>query len=111
MQIAFRAVQQLVFYGKLLFNGADGNLSSSIDTPKLPNRAMRSQIPLSIAWPDTRKLVKLGTFSITGWPSDPATLDKTLLFLPGQTHLGVEAAGPMLVMRNTAYPISLGQRQ
>ena len=65
----------------------------------------------SIAWPDTRKLVKLGTFSITGRPSDPATVDKTLLFLPGQPHLGVEPADPMLVMRNIAYPISLGQRQ
>jgi catalase len=65
----------------------------------------------STAWPDTRKLVKLGTFSITGRPSDPATADRTLLFLPGQADLGVEAADPMLVMRNTAYPISLGQRQ
>jgi catalase len=65
----------------------------------------------STAWPDTRKLVKLGTFSIKGRPSDPATVDRTLLFLPGQAHVGVEAADPMLVMRNTAYPISLGQRQ
>lgn len=65
----------------------------------------------SIAWPDTRKLVKLGTFSITGLPSNPAALDKTLLFLPGQAHPGVEAADPMLTLRNTAYPISLGERQ
>lgn len=36
---------------------------------------------------------------------------RTLLFLPGQPHLGVEPADPMLVLRNTAYPISLGQRQ
>jgi catalase len=34
----------------------------------------------SIAWPDTRQMVKLGTFALT--------------------------ADPMLVMRNTAYPIS-----
>lgn len=65
----------------------------------------------SIAWPDTRRLVKLGTFSITARPADPATVDRTLLFLPGQAHPGVEAADPMLVMRNSAYPISLGQRQ
>jgi catalase len=65
----------------------------------------------SIAWPDSRKLVKLGTFSITRQPADPLSVDKTLLFLPGQPHPGVEAADPMLVMRNTAYPISLGQRQ
>lgn len=65
----------------------------------------------STAWPDTRRLVKLGSFTITRQPSDPAAVDKALLFLPGQSHLGVEAADPMLVMRNTAYPISLGQRQ
>jgi len=65
----------------------------------------------SIAWPDTRRLVKLGTFSITARPADPATVEMTLLFLPGQAHPGVEAADPMLVLRNAAYPISLGQRQ
>jgi catalase len=65
----------------------------------------------STAWPDTRKLVKLRTFSITGRSSDPATADRTLLFLPGQAHLGVEAADPMLMMRNTAHPFPLGQRQ
>lgn len=65
----------------------------------------------SIAWPDSRKRVKLGTFSLTGQPADPQTVDRTLLFLPGQPHSGVEAADPMLVLRNTAYPISLGQRQ
>ena len=34
-----------------------------------------------------------------------------LLFPPGQPHPGVEPADPMLVLRNTAYPISLGERQ
>ena len=65
----------------------------------------------AIAWPDSRKLVKLGTFSLTRQPANPVEADKTLLFLPGQPHPGVAAADPMLVMRNTAYPISLGQRQ
>lgn len=65
----------------------------------------------SIAWPDTRKLVKLGTFSLDRLPGDPGTAGRTLLFLPGQSHPGVEAADPMLVLRNTAYPISLGERQ
>jgi catalase len=65
----------------------------------------------SIAWPDSRKLVKLGTFTLTGAPKDRQLIDKTLLFLPGQTHPGVEPADPMLVLRNTAYPISFGQRQ
>lgn len=65
----------------------------------------------AIAWPETRRMVKLGTFTLTRQPPDPEAVAKTLLFLPGQPHPGVEAADPMLVMRNTAYPISLGQRQ
>lgn len=65
----------------------------------------------SIAWPDSRKLVKLGSFSLTKLPNDPDAVQKALLFLPGQPHPGVEPADPMLVLRNTAYPISLGERQ
>jgi catalase len=65
----------------------------------------------SVAWPDTRRRVKLGTFTLTRFPSDPAPIDRALLFLPGQPHPGVEPADPMLVLRNTAYPISLGERQ
>lgn len=65
----------------------------------------------SIPWPDSRKLVKLGTFKLSHPPADPETAQRLLLFLPGQPHPGVEAADPMLIMRNTAYPISFGQRQ
>ncbi len=65
----------------------------------------------SIGWPDTRRMVKLGTFTLTKLPADPESTQKSLLFLPGQPHPGVEPADPMLVLRNTAYPISLGQRQ
>lgn len=65
----------------------------------------------SIAWPDSRKMVKLGTFTLSKLPGDPEAVQKVLLFLPGQPHLGIEPADPMLIMRNTAYPISFGQRQ
>lgn len=65
----------------------------------------------STAWPDSRTRIKLGTISLNRVPDDASEIDKTLLFLPGQVHAGVEPADPMLVMRNTAYPISLGQRQ
>ncbi len=65
----------------------------------------------SVAWPETRRLVKLGSFSLTRPPADPEAAQKALLFLPGQPHPGVEPADPMLVLRNTAYPISLGERQ
>jgi catalase len=56
-------------------------------------------------------MVRLGTFTLTTLPQDPETTQKALLFLPGQPDPGVEAADPMLVMRNTAYPISVGERQ
>lgn len=65
----------------------------------------------SIAWPDTRPLIKLGTFAITGQPADPDEVAQKLLFLPGQPHEGVEPADPMLVLRNAAYPISFDERQ
>jgi catalase len=65
----------------------------------------------SIAWPESRRLVRLGTFTLTRRPADPATSDRTTFFLVGQPHPGIEAADPMLILRNTAYPISLGQRQ
>ncbi len=63
----------------------------------------------SIAWPDGRKLVKLGTIAITA-VTDPA-MDKQTLFLPGESHPGIEPADPMLTVRNKAYPISFRQRQ
>lgn len=63
----------------------------------------------SIAWPDGRKLVKLGTIAITA-AADPA-MDKQTLFLPGASHPGIEPADPMLTVRNKAYPISFRQRQ
>lgn len=64
----------------------------------------------SVAWPETRKLVRLGTLTLTAIAQDPA-LDKQTLFLPGQAHAGIECADPMLTLRNAAYPISFGARQ
>jgi catalase len=65
----------------------------------------------SIAWPDSRKLVKLGTVTLTSLEPDQAKVDKGLLFLPGQLPQGIEIDGPMIAMRNAAYPISFGARQ
>jgi catalase len=48
---------------------------------------------------------------LTKITDDQQAAQKTLLFLPGQQHPGVEPADPMLVLRNTAYPISFGERQ
>lgn len=65
----------------------------------------------SIAWPESRRMVKLGTFTFLKVPDHPEDAAKALLFLPGQPHPGVEPADPMLVLRNGAYPISFHQRQ
>jgi catalase len=64
----------------------------------------------SVAWPETRKLVKLGTVTITA-VADQAKEDHKLLFLPANLPDGIEAADPMLLVRNGAYPISFRHRQ
>lgn len=63
----------------------------------------------SIAWPDTRKKVELGTITITKATTESHTEDK-LLFLPGAVVPGIEAADPMIAMRSAAYPISFFRR-
>jgi catalase len=65
----------------------------------------------SIAWPGTRTLVKLGTISVERIAPNQATADKSLLFMPGTFPNGIEAADPMLAVRNAAYPVSFGERQ
>lgn len=65
----------------------------------------------SIAWPETRRLVKLGTITVKALEKDEAAADKKTLFMPGQRHVGIEPADPMLVLRNTAYPLSFKARQ
>lgn len=64
----------------------------------------------SIAWPESRRLVHLGTISIQAVDVRP-NADKELLFLPARLCEGIETADPMLTMRHAAYPISFGQRQ
>ncbi len=63
----------------------------------------------SIAWPDTRKKVELGTITITKATTESHTADK-LLFLPGAVVPGIEAADPMIAVRSAAYPISFSRR-
>jgi len=63
----------------------------------------------SIAWPDTRKKVELGTIMITTATKESHTADK-LLFLPGAVLPGIEAADPMIAARSAAYPISFVRR-
>jgi catalase len=64
----------------------------------------------SIAWPDSRKKVKLGTIEITKAVLDSQAAEKQLLFTPGALLPGIEAADPMIAMRSAAYIVSLSRR-
>jgi catalase len=64
----------------------------------------------SIAWPDTRKKVVLGTIAITKAVADSQTSEKALLFMPGTLVAGIEAADPMIAARSAAYTISATRR-
>jgi len=64
----------------------------------------------SIAWPDSRKKVELGTIEITKAVEDSEAAEKKLLFTPGAVIPGIEAADPMIAMRSAAYIVSLSRR-
>lgn len=64
----------------------------------------------SIAWPDSRRLVDLGTLSISR-PLISPDAEKTLLFLPNAVTDGIEAEDPMINVRSAAYVVSFGRRQ
>jgi catalase len=65
----------------------------------------------SIAWPDTRRLVELGTIAITRVDADSNAAQKRLLFLPNALPAGIEPEDPMINARSAAYPVSFGRRQ
>jgi catalase len=65
----------------------------------------------SVSWPETRRLVKIGTISMAGAADSAGQTDKSLSFMPGTLPRGIEAADPMIGMRNAAYPISFSERQ
>lgn len=64
----------------------------------------------SIAWPDSRKQIKLGTISITKAVADSQAAEKKLLFMPGALVPGIEAADPMIAARSASYVVSLSRR-
>jgi catalase len=64
----------------------------------------------SIAWPASRRIVELGTLTITKADLNPDA-EKPLLFLPGALTAGIEASDPMVKVRTDAYAVSFGRRQ
>jgi catalase len=64
----------------------------------------------AIAWPETRRLVKLGTITVDRLGPNTPLADRSLLFLPGTMTPGIAVADPMLSIRNAAYPVSFKER-
>jgi len=65
----------------------------------------------SVAWPEARRLIALGVITIDRAGPNTPEADKALAFLPGTLLPGIEAADPMLTVRNAAYPTSFHERQ
>lgn len=65
----------------------------------------------SVAWPESRRLIHLGTIRISAMASNTERSDKAAMFIPTNVPAGIEPADPMLVIRKNAYPISFGHRQ
>ncbi len=64
----------------------------------------------SIAWPDSRKQIELGTITITKAVADSQAAEKKLLFMPGALVPGIEGADPMITARSASYIVSLSRR-
>jgi catalase len=64
-----------------------------------------------VAWPESRRLVRVGTIGIERIAADQANADKALVFGPGLLPAGMEVADPMLKIRDAAYLISMRGRQ
>ena len=64
----------------------------------------------SIAWPDSRKQVELGTIEITNAVTDNSVAEHQMMFLPGALPSSIEAEDPMIKARSDAYPVSFRRR-
>ncbi len=64
----------------------------------------------TIAWPDSRRQIELGTIAITKAVADSQATEKKLLFMPGALVPGIEPADPMIAARSASYIVSLSRR-
>ena len=64
----------------------------------------------SIAWPESRRKVPLGTLEIERAVAESATAEKALMFIPSALPAGIEPADPMIDARSAAYPVSFSRR-
>jgi catalase len=62
-------------------------------------------------WPEDRKLVDLGTITLTELAADSAAAERALLFLPSNLMDGIEPSDdPLIPIRDEAYAVSFGRR-
>jgi catalase len=65
----------------------------------------------SLPWPDTDKVVELGSLTIDRIVPNSIEAQKELLFLPGQLLEGIELSDdPVLAIRDGAYAESFSRR-
>jgi catalase len=64
----------------------------------------------SIAWPNDRRMIDLGTIEITDVVQDSDAAERALLFLPAELPPGIAPADPMIQARHDAYPVSFDRR-
>lgn len=65
----------------------------------------------SIAWPDSRPLIELGTLSIDHLVPDSVAAEKKIVFMPNSLPRGIEVEDPMVNFRSAAYAVSFSHRQ
>ncbi|WP_295990054.1 catalase family peroxidase [Rugamonas sp.] len=65
----------------------------------------------SVAWPDSRHTVELGTISIDKVAPDMAAAQKAIVFMPNALPKGIEVEDQMVNFRSNAYAVSFGRRQ
>lgn len=65
----------------------------------------------TIAWPDSRRQVELGTLSITRMVPDSEAASKKIVFMPNSLPKGIEVEDQMVNFRSAAYAVSFGERQ
>jgi catalase len=65
----------------------------------------------SIAWPDDRKTVELGTIEIDKAVADSDAAQRALLFIENAVPPGIEPEDPMINIRSQAYAISFARRR
>jgi catalase len=65
----------------------------------------------TVQWPESRKIVELGTLTLKSVVADSKAKEKTLMFNPLQLTEGIEASqDPILLARPTSYAVSFGRR-